>query len=124
MREDNEFYMFSAPLGLIRYAALEIGRRLVERGQIEQRDDVFYLGMDEARSALGDGGDLLALVRRRKGERAWVLTHPGPATYGKEPGPPPSFKVLPGEARRSMEWIAGGQTVLVDGGIGRVEVMS
>ena len=58
VREDNEFFTFSAPLGLVRYAALEIGRRLAERGQIGDRDDVFFLGMDEARSALGDAGDL------------------------------------------------------------------
>jgi len=56
VREDNEFYTLSAPIGLARYAALELGR---------------------------------ALVKRRKGERAWVLAHPGPATYGKDQGPPP-----------------------------------
>lgn len=103
VREDNEFYTYSAPLGLIRYAALEIGRRLAERRQLVERADVFLLRMEEARSALRDGGDLVALVSRRKGERAWVLAHPGPATYGKDPGPPPSFGVLPPEARLAME---------------------
>lgn len=103
VREDNEFYTFSAPVGLIHYGLLEIGRRMVERKQIEERDDVFFLKMGEAKMALRDGSIHSALVRRRKGERAWILAHPGPAIYGKNPGPPPSFRVLPSEARMSME---------------------
>jgi phosphohistidine swiveling domain-containing protein len=105
VREDNEFYTHSAPLGLIRFGVLEMGRRLTERGQIGERDDVFFLEMDEARKALLDGGDQAAVVRRRKGERAWVLAHPGPLTYGKDPGPPPNFSVLPAEARMAMEGV-------------------
>ncbi len=105
VREDNEFFTYSAPLGLIRFGVLEIGRRLVERGQILERDDVFFLEMDEARQALRDGSDQTSLVRRRRGERAWVLKHQGPPTYGKDPGPPPDFSVLPAEARMSMEAI-------------------
>lgn len=42
------------------------------------------------------------LVARRKSEQAWVLAHPGPASYGKDPGPPPSFEALPTEARLAM----------------------
>ncbi len=109
VREDNEFYTLSAPLALIRYAVLELGRRLTERGQLAQREDVFFLEIDEARAALRESGDQRALVARRKAERAWVEAHPGPATYGKDPGPPPSFKALPPEARLVMEallWVA------------------
>jgi len=102
-REDNEFYTVSAPLALIRYALLELGTRLAERGVIAQRDDVFYLESDEARPALFAGGDHRALVKRRKGERAWVLAHPGPASHGEEPEPPSSLDFLPAEARLAME---------------------
>ena len=38
-------------------------------------------------------------MARRKAERAWVEAHPGPASYGKDFGPPPSFASLPPEAR-------------------------
>jgi pyruvate,water dikinase len=38
-------------------------------------------------------------VVRRKGERAWALAHPGPASYGADPGPPPPLRGLPAEAR-------------------------
>jgi pyruvate,water dikinase len=105
VREDNEFFTISAPIGLIRYGVLEMGSRMAERGQIGERNDVFFLEMDEARKAFREGSNQLALVRRRKGERAWVLAHPGPATYGKDPGPPPSFQVLPAGARMSMEGV-------------------
>ena len=102
MREDNEFFTSSAPLGLLRLATLEVGRRLAGRGQLARRDDVFFLEPLEARAALRSGADQRELVARRKGEQAWVLAHPGPASYGKDPGPPPSFEALPTEARLAM----------------------
>ena len=105
LREEHGFYDSSAPTALIRYAALELGARLSSRGQIERTDDVFFLEMDEARAALSDGGDLRELVRRRYGERAWALAHPGPASYGATPPPPPSFAFLPYEARQAHEAI-------------------
>jgi len=102
VREDNEFFTSSAPLGLLRLATLELGRRLAGRGQLARRDDVFFLEPLEARAALRSGADQRELVARRKGEQAWVLAHPGPASYGKDPGPPPSFEALPTEARLAM----------------------
>ena len=103
VREDQEFYTISAPFGLVRYTLLELGNRLADRWQLAHRDDVFFLELEEARSALRDGGDRRELVSRRKAERTWVEAHPGPASYGKEPGPPPSFTALPPEARFAME---------------------
>ncbi|HEV8650500.1 MAG TPA: PEP/pyruvate-binding domain-containing protein [Actinomycetes bacterium] len=102
VREDNEFFTLSVPIALLRYPVLEIGRRLAARGQLDRRDDVFFLTLEEARAALRDGQDRRALVTRRRGERAFVEQHPGPATYGKDPGPPPPLEALPAEARFTM----------------------
>jgi pyruvate,water dikinase len=102
VREDNEFFTVSVPLALLRYRLLEIGRRLAARGQLGRRDDVFFLTADEARAALQDGESRTALVTRRKAERAFAEQHPGPASYGKDPGPPPSLDALPAEARFLM----------------------
>jgi pyruvate,water dikinase len=102
VREDNEFFTLSVPIALLRYPLLEIGRRLAARGQLDRRDDVFFLTLDEARSALRGGQARGALVTRRRGERAFVEQHPGPATYGKDPGPPPPLDALPAEARFTM----------------------
>jgi phosphohistidine swiveling domain-containing protein len=102
-REDNEFFTISAPLALLRYATLELGRRLAERSAIAAAEDVFFLQAHEALAALREGGDQHDLVRRRKGESAWVRANPGPPGYGNDPGPPPDFRGLPSEARRTME---------------------
>ncbi|HEY5881773.1 MAG TPA: PEP/pyruvate-binding domain-containing protein [Nakamurella sp.] len=102
VREDNEFHTLSAPIALLRYPILEIGRRLADRDQLDRRDDVFFLTLDDAQAALRDGQPRKATVNRRMGERAYVEQHPGPATYGKNPGPPPPLEALPAEARFTM----------------------
>ncbi|WP_254238037.1 PEP/pyruvate-binding domain-containing protein [Allokutzneria sp. A3M-2-11 16] len=105
VREDNEFWTVSCPIAALRYAALEAGRRLAGRGQIGTRDEVFHLFPAEVRAALRDGSDRSELVRRRQGERAWMLAHPGPDSYGKDPGPPPSMAALPPAARQVSEML-------------------
>src|SRR5262249_58799477 len=80
----------------------EIGRRLAARGRLGSRDDVFSLTGDEAQAALPDGESRTALVTRREGERAFAEQHPGPASYGQDPGPPPPLDSLPAEARFTM----------------------
>jgi rifampicin phosphotransferase len=103
VREDNSFPTYQAQGGLFRYALLETGRRLADRGVIERRDDVMFLELPEARAALRGGGDFTALVARRKGEFAWSLANPGPLTYGQDPGPPPDMRAVPIEVRSLME---------------------
>jgi rifampicin phosphotransferase len=102
VREDNEFYTISAPLALLRFACLELGRRLADRSQLNARDDVFRLEFDEALAALQDGVDRHETVSLRKAERIWVQQHPGPASFGLDPGPPPLI-ALPPVARRFHE---------------------
>jgi pyruvate,water dikinase len=119
VREDNEFVAVSAPLALVRRVALEIGRRLAERGQISSRDDVFHLEAAELPVALRDRADRRPLVGRRQGERAWVLAHPGPVSYGPDPGPPPPLDGLPLEAREANEaFIWAAAHILASGGGG------
>ncbi|MTI85137.1 MAG: hypothetical protein FH756_14890 [Firmicutes bacterium] len=99
VREEHGFYDTSMPLALLRYAVLEIGRRLVERKQITEQGDIFFLELDEALTALGAGSSQYELVKHRKGERAGVLAHQGPASYGTPPPSAPSCAALPTEAR-------------------------
>ncbi len=116
VREENEFFTVSAPLALMRYAALEMGRRLTERGLIDAREDVFFLEPDEAAAALRNAADSRALVARRMGERAWVLAHPAAPTLGEDVRGEPPLKALPADAAfnmRAVIWaadrIAGGE---------------
>lgn len=62
----------------VRHAALELGVRLVARGVIDRRDDVFHLELDEVRRHLA-GGDARELVARRRAQQsAWAaMEHPG-----------------------------------------------
>ena len=95
-REDNIFWLDNQPSALLRYCAVEIGRRLTDRGVMAHPEDAVFLEENELRAALCDTGadDLRPLVARRKAERAWVAAHPGPVSYGKEPGPPPDASAL------------------------------
>jgi phosphohistidine swiveling domain-containing protein len=102
VHEENEFFTLSVPLALARYVVLETGRRLASRGVITDPEDVFFLEIDEALAAFANGSDQHELVARRKGERAWVVAHPGPATYGQQPALPP-LRVLPAESRIGLE---------------------
>ena len=103
VREDNAFFTVSTPLGLLHRTAHELGRRLASRDQITEVHDIFFLRPDEARARLADGNRAHDVVDRRKGERAWALAHPGPASYGRDPGPPPPLRGLPRDARLANE---------------------
>jgi phosphohistidine swiveling domain-containing protein len=96
-REDNISWLDNRPCGLLRYCAVEIGNRLSRRGELAHPGDAVFLEEPELRAALigGEDDDHRALVARRKAERAWVMAHPGPPSYGKDPGPPPDLSPLP-----------------------------
>jgi phosphohistidine swiveling domain-containing protein len=87
VRDEKSFYAVSL-WGLLRYAMLEAGRRLVEAGALRVRDDVLFLEYGEVLAALS--GEVLAdgAVQTRKGEYAWALAHPGPPMLGAPPTPP------------------------------------
>jgi pyruvate,water dikinase len=99
VREDNVFYNVNAPFGLVRYGLLELGNRLAERNQINARDDVFFLSLDEAMKVLHGGENMREMVAQSKTERDHAAAHVGPTTYGEDPGPPPSLAGFPAEVR-------------------------
>lgn len=103
VREDNVYLTVSAPFALVRFAALELGRRLADRGQIHAAEDVFSLRFDEAGDAFRLGSDQKGLVDERQDERRRALTHPGPTSYGPPPGPPPSLRAFPPAPRLITE---------------------
>jgi rifampicin phosphotransferase len=96
-REDKVFWLDNQPCALLRYWAVEIGRRLVARGVLAHAGDAVFLDEHELRDALTNEqeSDQHAVVARRKAERAWVTAHPGPPSFGKDPGEPPDMSPLP-----------------------------
>lgn len=107
-REHNVVVVLLAPIAAIRYAVVEAGHRLVVAGALARGDDVFSCEEDEVLAALrGHAPDGLAVAAaRRRGERAWVAAHPGPATLGSS-HPPADVRALPAPAREvnaAMLW--------------------
>jgi pyruvate,water dikinase len=97
--EDRVWGTFSVQAALLRYLALEIGRRLVDRGQLGAVDDVFFLEANDARSALFEGADRREAARVARGQRAWAIANPGPYAYGDSPPGDPPLDLLPAPAR-------------------------
>jgi len=110
LRDANVFLTVDAPLAMLRYAALEAGARLADNEVIDRRDDVFHLKIDELLDALDlDGPPDRAIretARRRRAERAWAIAHPGPASYGEDPGGIPRFVGLTRAERAATEAMA------------------
>ncbi|GAA1978453.1 PEP/pyruvate-binding domain-containing protein [Microbacterium pumilum] len=106
LRDDNVFLTIDAPLAVVRYAALEVGRRLAARGTLDLPEDVFHLTPEEAAAALGSRDPLTDIrdgAQRERGERAWAIAHPGPISYGIDPGAPPRFTGLTRAERTPTE---------------------
>jgi len=105
--DDRVWHTTFVQLGLLRYLGLEIGQRLVRRGQLATVEKVFFLETQDARSALFDGADRREAARVREGQRTWAIANPGPITYGEPPSGEPPFDLLPPEARlvnQAMAW--------------------
>jgi pyruvate,water dikinase len=77
--EEHNHYIDQLSTGLLRRAALAAADRLVQRGELENRQDVFYIFFAEILDALRgrSGGTLSELVARRKTEQqAWMALNP------------------------------------------------
>jgi pyruvate,water dikinase len=110
--EDRVWWTLSVQAALLRYLALEIGGRLMERGQLENAEDVFFLEEPEARASLLDGADRGETARVARGQRAWAKANPGPHSYGDPPAGEPPFDLLPPPARLVNQAVLWGITQL------------
>ncbi len=106
--EDRVWWTQSVQTALLRYLALEIGRRLADRAQLVTADGVFFLEVHEARSALLSGKTVHETARIRRGQRAWAIGNPGPLTYGDPLTDSPPFDLLPPAARLVNEAVMWG----------------
>ncbi|MEU5210237.1 PEP/pyruvate-binding domain-containing protein [Streptomyces sp. NPDC020742] len=112
IRDEKSFYAVSL-WALLRYAVLEAGSRLVAAGMLTAREDVMFLEQQEVLAALAGQAPAEGLVRRRRGEHAWALAHPGPQLLGQPPAPPRPEPDMtpPSEAAqavmRAAEWSMG-----------------
>jgi pyruvate,water dikinase len=110
LNDDNVGVTFGWPLGLVRRAILEAGRRLVANGRVHDVDHLFEADPSELAAVLrGDGPSADELARRDARRRQAAKADP-PMVIG-EPQPeadaplPPAMARL--EAARSALWRAG-----------------
>jgi len=104
LNETHNYLLGELPCGLLRYAALETGRRLVAAGRIPSADDAFLLRIEELVAALRDEGDLHTLVAKRRAERERNASLVPPAWIGPPPVEPP-YDVFPKAVARALRAI-------------------
>lgn len=91
LTEDHGFWIDFNSTYQVRKIILEFGRRLVDTGVIDARDDVFYLALDELRElerALANGSLRERVIARRSELEHFRKISPPPA-LGTDYGPPP-----------------------------------
>lgn len=90
--EEHNFHIDYNAMYEVRRVFLAIGRFLAGAGSLAGQDDIFYLTLDEVRTALDDAGapDLRPLVRERMAQHARRMALQAPLAIGSMPaGPPP-----------------------------------
>ena len=115
LRDDDVGLTYIWPMGLLRRAVLEAGRRLEARGALRQADDLFEAETHEI-DALLAGGDtpsadeLADRTDRRRAALAlqppFQLGEPAPDPGAAEPLPPTVARLA---AARDLYWGAGGR---------------
>jgi pyruvate,water dikinase len=94
LNETHNYLLAELPLGLLRYAALESGRRFAARARVDAAEDAFMLRCEELIGALGGDEDLRAVVAERRAEYERNARLAPPPTLGPPPTEPP-YHALP-----------------------------
>ena len=106
LRDDNGPNTVQWPMGILRLALLEVGRRLQERGSVQAATHVFELHHDEVATLLRSGrGPSAEALAARAGGRAREKGLDPPATLGP-PEPEPPLAVLPVSLRLMVGAVA------------------
>jgi pyruvate,water dikinase len=102
--EDNTAVYFALPMGILRRAVLEVGRRLVERGAVEAIDHAFEATRDELQALLSGAGPSAADLAGRAAFRRSMGEVVPPPMLG-EPVEEP--RVVLGPSTQRLEAILG-----------------
>jgi pyruvate,water dikinase len=113
LRDDNGPITAEWPIGLLRRALLEAGRRLHDRGALRERDHVFELDLEEVSDLLTDKStDPSAdVVASRAVARAGQAALVAPAMLGRDDGPPDLAAFPEGLARVTRSVLAAVEAI-------------
>ena len=64
--EDHGYWIDQMSVAALRRLCLSVGGRLVQKGQLDRPEDIFFLYRDEVRQALSSGGDYRQPARERR----------------------------------------------------------
>lgn len=106
LNETHNYLLVDLPVGLLRYAALETGRRLATASRTGSAEDAFLLRVEELVAALRSEEDLHALVAERRTERERNAQLRPPARLGPPPIEPP-YDALPRAVAEALRGILG-----------------
>ena len=112
LRDDNGPLTAEWPMGLIRRAYLEAGRRLAATHRLEQPQHAFELdGVELAAVLRGAAEPTAADCAARAAHRAWEAAQDAPALLGP-PMDPPDLAVFPPGLRRVMNIVVSAVSML------------
>ena len=112
LRDDNGPLTAEWPMGLVRRAYLEAGRRLETSGRLQQAAHVFELDADELAAVLrGAAEPTAADCAARAAHRAWEAQQDAPALLGP-PMAPPDLSAFPPGLRRVMNIVVSAVAML------------
>jgi pyruvate,water dikinase len=90
LQEDHNHWIDQRSLYEGRKLALEVGQRLVSRGQLDTAEDALYLWEDQFREAILDPQKQVRdIVAKHRAERAYWENVEAPPMIGTDYGPPP-----------------------------------
>jgi rifampicin phosphotransferase len=104
LNENHNYLLGELPFGLVRYAALETGRRFAAAGRIDEVGDVFFMRGLELAASLRARDDLHGLIAQRRAEWERNAQLAPPPVLGPPPAEPP-YHVFPdavGDALRAV----------------------
>ena len=113
LRDDNGPHTVEWPLGLLRLALLELGRRMVASGRAHRAEHALELAIDEVDVVLGGAGPTADELAARQQWRATVDIDAAPRRLG-DLEPPPPLEVLPGPLAQIVGMV---QKVMAEAGL-------
>jgi pyruvate,water dikinase len=102
VRDDDAGLTAHWTMGLARRVLLEVGRRLVERGSITERDLIFDASIEEVDALLGGAGPKVTgdELASRAATRVANAKDVPPSRLGEDEGPPPPDDWMPAAVAR------------------------
>ncbi|HNT23672.1 MAG TPA: PEP-utilizing enzyme [Anaerolineales bacterium] len=106
LTEDHTFYIDFNGFGWVRRVIRELGKRLTDRMQLYEPNDVFFIELAELRHAIADPTlNLCELAEIRRVDTEQWAKRPGPKELGTRPAKP--LYVYSPDARRMLRYIGG-----------------